>query len=74
MAIVTLNQKSTPDCFCDIVNKTQPILIKFCTYSPEYLPQIIHQHYLVKPKIRFFGENSNDGKGKLNKLLPCELC
>ena len=32
--------KKTPKCFCHIVRssyETRPILIKFCTYGPEYI-------------------------------------
>jgi len=29
--------KTTPKCFCHIVYKTWPILIKFCACCPEYI-------------------------------------
>ena len=30
-------KKHITKCFCHIVYKTRPILIKFCTYCPEYI-------------------------------------
>ena len=33
--LCTVNRKNTPKCFCHILSKTQPILIRFGVYCPE---------------------------------------